>query len=89
MKSAYELAMERMGGIRRYTDEEKKALSEIDSLYQAKRAEAELRAQDRLRKNTDPAQAETIRKDLAADLARIEEKREGEKERVRRQSESA
>ena len=40
MKSAYELAMERMGGSdQSLSDEQKKAISEIDAKYKAKIAE--------------------------------------------------
>ena len=43
MKSAYELAMERMGGSdQSLSDEQKKAISEIDAKYKAKIAEKKI-----------------------------------------------
>ena len=43
MKSAYELAMERMGGSdQSLSDEQKKAISEIDVKYKAKIAEKKI-----------------------------------------------
>jgi hypothetical protein len=83
MKTAAELAMERLGGTKSYTDEQKKQLAEIDSVYEAKKAEARLSADDRLRSAEDAEQQDKIREELAEELARLERKREGEKDKVR------
>ncbi len=92
MKSAYELAMERLAksdpqASRPLTPEKKARLAEIDRVYQGKLAEREIF----LRKQLDDAlaeqkldDAETIRRQMAGERARIEEEREEEKERVRR-----
>lgn len=88
MKSAYELAMERLGGSRSYTKEQKQQMSEIDRKYEARLAEVRLRAEDHLRK-LDPDKPETadqektIRENLSRDVAKLEQKRESEKEAVR------
>ncbi len=92
MKSAYELAMERLAksdpqSSRPLTPEKKARLAEIDRVYQGRLAEREIF----LRKQLDDAlaeqkldDAEKIRRQMAGERARIEEEREEEKERVRR-----
>jgi hypothetical protein len=92
MKSAYELAMERLAksdpqASRPLTPEKKARLAEIDRVYQGRLAEREIF----LRKQLDDAlaaqnleEAEKIRRQVAGERARIEEEREEEKERVRR-----
>ena len=79
MKSAYELALERSGGIlNRVSDEVKQKLAEIEQIRKAKVAEAELSAQQRLAREEDPAKIEEIKSGLI-DLY------EHEKEKARRQ----
>ncbi|HWA85648.1 MAG TPA: hypothetical protein VG710_05460 [Opitutus sp.] len=92
MKSAYELAMERLAksdpeGARPLTPEQKARLAEIDRVHQGKLAEREIF----LKKQLDDAlaagnadEADKIRKQLVNERARIEEERDEEKERVRR-----
>ncbi|HYC71637.1 MAG TPA: hypothetical protein VEB66_10550 [Opitutaceae bacterium] len=92
MKSAYELAMERLAksdpsAARSLTPEQKARLAEIDRVHQGKLAEREIF----LKKQLDDAlaaqnfdEADKIRKQIAGEKARIEEEREEEKERVRR-----
>lgn len=92
MKSAYELAMERLAKADPATaplSAEKKArLAEIDRVYQGKLAEREISLKQQLAaalesRNLD--EADKIRKQIAGEKARLEEEREDEKERVRRQ----
>ena len=92
MKSAYELAMERLAKSdpdagRPLTAEQKGRLAELDRVYKGKLAEREIF----LKKQLDEAlaaqkhdDAEKIRQQLVNERARIEEEREDEKERVRR-----
>ena len=92
MKSAYELAMERLSksdpdASRPLTPEKKERLAEIDRVYKGKLAEREIF----LKKQLDEAYAarkaedvEKIKKQLVSERARLEEDREEEKERVRR-----
>ena len=56
MKSAFELAMERLGGnIKQYSNEQKEQLADIGKLYDAKIAQAKFAAADRLKKaGNDP-----------------------------------
>ena len=92
MKSAYELAMERLAksdpdASRPLSAEKKGRLAEIDRVYKGKLAEREIF----LRKQLDDAYAaqkadevEKIQKQLVSERARLDEDREEEKERVRR-----
>ena len=91
MKSAYELAMERLAksepAAAPLNAEQKARLAEIDRVYQGKLAEREIF----LKQQLDAAlgaqkfdDADKIRKQMAGEKARLEEEREDEKERVRR-----
>lgn len=92
MKSAYELAMERLAksdpdAQKPLTAEQKGRLAEIDRVYKGKLAEREIF----LKKQLDeawaaqkPDEVEKIQKQLVNERARLEEEREEEKERVRR-----
>jgi hypothetical protein len=89
MKSAYELAMERLqqaSPSSSLTEEQKKELAEIDSKYRAKIAEKELFLNEQIRK----AQAEgkvdevdSLQKQLASDVRRLHEECEAKKEKLR------
>lgn len=89
MKSAYELAMARLeqqAPAAKLTDEQRKALAEIDDLYRAKIAEREvfLTAQmEAARLQGDAAGAEEIRTQLTRERRRLEEEREDKKTKVR------
>jgi hypothetical protein len=85
MKSSYELALERTGCSLQKIDEEKKAkIAEIDAKYKSKTAEAEISGQERLKKAAgNPAEIETIKNDIAVEIASIRSKCEREKEKVR------
>lgn len=92
MKSAYELAMERLAksdpdGGSKLTPEQKARLAEIDLVYKGKIAEREIF----LKKRRDEALAEgslaevnRIEQELVSERARLEEDRDAEKELVRR-----
>lgn len=92
MKSAYELAMERL----RKADpdsgpalsaEQKAQLAEIDRVYQGKIAEREIFLRQRLAEAQSRGEAEEsdkILKQIAAERTRLEEEREDGKNRVRR-----
>jgi hypothetical protein len=89
MKSAYELAMERLEKAApsvSLTDEQKKEIAEIDSSFKAKIAEREVFLKDQIAR----AQAggkfeeiEALEKQLAADLRRLQEDCELKKEKLR------
>ena len=89
MKSAYELAMERLQQTSpslSLTDEQKKELGEIDSKYRAKIAEKELFLRDQILKAQTEGKADDIdslEKQLASDVRRLQEECEAKKEKLR------
>jgi hypothetical protein len=89
MKSAYELAMERLQKTApslSLTEEQKKELAEIDSKYRAKIAEKELFLRDQIRKAQTEGKADDIdslEKQLASDVHRLHEECEAAKEKLR------
>lgn len=92
MKSAYELAMERLDKTEPaavpLSGAQKNRLAEIDKVYAGKIAEREIflkqRLADEMAKN-DYAEILKVEKEIVAERARLEEDRESEKERVRRE----
>jgi len=89
MKSAYELAMERLQQTSpslSLTEEQKKELAEIDSKYRAKIAEKELFLRDQILKAQTEGKADDIdslEKQLASDVRRLQEECEASKEKMR------
>ncbi len=92
MKSAYELAMERLAksdpAAQPLTAGQKTRLAEIDRVYQGKIAEREIFLQQQLdsalgARKVD--EADKIRRQITGEKARLAEEREDEKERVRRE----
>ena len=91
MKSAYELAMERLAQSdptagKTLTSEQKARLAEIDRVYKGKTAEREIFLQERLEaaRAADKADdVEKIKRQLTNERARLEEEREAEKDKVR------
>jgi hypothetical protein len=84
MKSAYELAMERLtkaSPTTKVTDEQKKQLAELDSKYAAKVAEREIALNAAINQaGGDRSQADALREQLVMErkkiLAELEEKKE-------------
>jgi citrate synthase len=90
MKSAYELAMERLEskdpGVL-LTDEQKERIADIEAKCKAEIAAKELLWQGEIAKAAATGSQEElaqIRRQLADDIRRFEEKREREKEAIRR-----
>ena len=89
MKSAYELAMERLqkaSPSSSLTDEQKKELAEIDSKYQAKIAEKELFLRDQILKAQTEGKADDIdslQKQLGSEVRRLRDECEAKKEKLR------
>ena len=84
MKSAYELAMERLGGeSQKLTEEQKQAIAEIDAKMKAKIAETEIMFDQQLAAESDPAKAAFIQQTRQQQIAKIKEGAEGEKENTR------
>ena len=89
MKSAYELAMERLAKdapIVSLTDDQKKELAEIDSTYRAKIAEKEVFLKDQIGEAQSAGkfeEVEALEKQLATDIRRLNEDCEAKKEKLR------
>ena len=90
MKSAYELAMERLekkAPSVSLTNEQKEQIAEIDSSYRAKIAEKELFLKDQIRTARSSGtfeEAESIEKQLAIEVRRLQQDCEEKKEKLRR-----
>jgi hypothetical protein len=89
MKSAYELAMERLQQASpslTLTDEQKKELADVDSKYRAKIAEKELFLNEQIGKAQAAAkfdEVESLQKQLASEVRRLHEDCEARKEKLR------
>ena len=89
MKSAYELAMERLAKgqpVVRLTDEQKKQLAEVDSTFKARIAEKELFLKGEIQKARSSGkfeEAESLEKQLASEIKRLQEDCEAKKEKLR------
>ncbi len=91
MKSAYELAMERLeqsdpSAKKSLSDEQKAKLAEIDQVFEGKIAEREIFLKQKLEEalsSQNMEEAEQVRTQIASERARLEEEREDEKNRVR------
>ena len=89
MKSAYELAMERLQKTSpslSLTDKQKEELAELDSKYRAKIAEKELFLKNQIRKAQTEGKVDDIdslEKQLASEVRRLQEECEAKKEKLR------
>ena len=89
MKSAYELAMERLqkqSPARTLTDEQKAELAEIDTTAKAKVAEQELFLRDKIAAAAEEGkyeEATQLEQQLTREIRRINEDAEAKKEKVR------
>src|SRR5262245_60332910 len=96
MKSAYELAMERLrqkdaeAGIEStpLTDAQKAAIAEIRNFYEAKIAEQEVLHQSALRTTFDPEARATLDAQYRRDRERFASERNAKIEKIRRGTES-
>jgi len=92
MKSAYELAMERLQAsdpdtASPLTPEQKAKLAEIERVYQGRIAEREIFLQqqlDAMLAASNWKEADKIKKQLAAEKARLEEEKNDEKDKARK-----
>ncbi len=90
MKTAYELAMERLQKnvpSKKLTEKQKKQLAELDSQYAAKIAEREMALADeidRAREAGDMEKAGTLQEQLVAERRKLQVELEEKKEQVRR-----
>ena len=92
LKSSVELAMERLAkkdadaGVetRTVTDEQKAAIAEIRSFYDARIAEQEVLHQSKLRSTLDPAEREQLQLEYRHDRERLTSDRDAKIEKLRR-----
>ena len=89
MKSAYELAMERLSKTApatKLTAAQKAELAELDSIYAAKLAQEDLSTRESIQAAQAAGDAETVdllRQRYASEKAKIEAEREVKKDRIR------
>lgn len=89
MKSAYELAMERLekqSPTAKVTDEQKARLAEIDETFRAKIAEREVFLQDKIAKAQATGRWDEVtelEQELSRDVRRLQQDCEAKKEKVR------
>lgn len=91
MKSAYELAMERLeredpDSAKTLSGEQKARLDELNGAFKAKIAEREVFLRGKIetaRAKGDRDEVESLERELRAEKARLEEECEAEKEKVR------
>ncbi|MBI2433733.1 MAG: hypothetical protein HYV26_12775 [Candidatus Hydrogenedentes bacterium] len=90
MKSAYELAMERLektsGPTRKLSDAQKQAIAAIDQKCEAKLAEVRLSFDAKINSAKTVDELNAARAELAVEVQRLEDKREQEKNGVWAQS---
>lgn len=83
MKSAYEIALERLekesGPVQKLSDRQREEIAAIDTRFDAKVAEERLSFDERLSRAASAEELEQIRSELAETLASLGEKREREK----------
>jgi septin family protein len=89
MKTAYEIAMERLNKampIRKLTDEQKRLLAELDSRYTARIAEREIALKTEIDKAStqgDFQKVEQLEKQLASERQALQAELEAKKEKIR------
>jgi hypothetical protein len=90
MKSAYELAMERLqkgSPALTLSDEQKSQLAEIDSRFRAKVAEKELFLKEQIAAAVTSGKmddVEQLQRQLRSELQRLDQDREAQKEKLRK-----
>ncbi len=87
MKSAYELAMERLGGeSQKLTEEQKQAIAETDAKMKARIAETEIMFDQQLAAESDPAKASLIQQTRQQQIGKVKQEVEMEKEAIRKET---
>jgi hypothetical protein len=89
VKSAYQLAMERLQKSQPFlvlTDKQKQQLAEVDSIFKARIAEKELLLKGEIQKAQNIGkleEVEALEKQLATEIRRLQEDCEAKKEKLR------
>jgi hypothetical protein len=92
LKSAYELAMERLrksdeaAGTQStpLTDTQRAAIGEVRNFYEAKLAEQQVLHQSRLRTTLDPAERDTLDQEYRRDRERLSSERDNKIQKIRK-----
>jgi hypothetical protein len=90
MKSAYELAMERLqqqSPTQKLNEDQKAKIAELDSVYKAKKAERELFLRGEIAKAQSKGElvdADELQQQLARELRRLDDDLEEKKEKLRK-----
>lgn len=92
LKSAFEIAMERLRQMdeaegvehRPLTDEQKAAIAEVRTFYEAKLAEQEVLHRSALARTVDPAEREALEAQYRRERERLVAERDQKIERIRR-----
>lgn len=86
MKSAYELAMERLekasGPSKKLSDAQREEIAGIEKVYEAKLAEVRLDFDQKMDSAESMAQLEELRAQLAQKIADLEQERDRKKETI-------
>ena len=91
MKTAYELAMERLekkdkeAGIesKPVTDTQKAQIAEVRNFYEARLAEAQVMHQSKLKTVVDPSERETVELEYRRERERLSDERDRKVEKIR------
>lgn len=86
MKSAFELAMERLGGpAQPLSPVQKEQLAEIDKVFEAKIVQAKFSAAARQQEcQHDPEKTLQVQDDMLVEISSLESRRERQKDEIRR-----
>lgn len=86
MKSAYEIALERLekasGPVKKLTQEQRTRIVEIEKSYETKIAESKLAYEPKIAAAASPDEREKIRAELAETIASLESERDKKKDMV-------
>ena len=87
MKSAYELAMNRLGGkLEAFSPEQKRRLADLNSVYEAKIAQVKLQADAELQQAAQDAEKQNVvRARMAAEVTELTAERERKRELLRKE----
>jgi hypothetical protein len=84
MKSAYELAMERLGGeSKELTEAQKASIADIDVKMKSRIAEAQIMFDQQLAEETDPAKAAFIQQTRQQQIEKIKADADEAKQQIR------
>jgi len=86
MKSAYEIAMERLekesGPSKKLTEEQKSRIADVEKCFDAKAAELKLDFETRFAAAASLEEFNTLKAEMASALRSVEEKRDREKDAI-------